>query len=219
MIIHNLNFNKMKKTDKILIESKEQVSKANILALHDQASKMQNAVNEYNNIDPLQDLGTPEEILHFLSNPQLFFEQHIISDLEINIKSKVNPSLKGICNLFDIDFNRLQNVFVSTPVNDLDKFEVKDLKVTPTSAAIKEAEESGKIYLTDPEEIKEFQHVQELCDKINEYAERYKIHSSDLQQLKPHLKLTVKSIQNNWVITPDYRIIRNFLKNGKLVSL
>ena len=209
----------MKKVEKILIEDRPKIAEENIRLLKSQASQLQTLISQYNAIEQLENLTTPEQALAFLSGPVKYFEQHLIADTGISFNSKVTPSVKGTCTLFGIDYDGFILSINKTKTSRLDHFEIgTDLTVSPTSKALAEAEESGKIYLEDPAEIAEYMEVQDLCDRLNRYAEKYHIHTSSMSSIQPFLGLKHESVAGKYQMVPNIHNIKELLKYGKRLS-
>ena len=208
------------KDQKILIADRKAIADENRKALYKQAEAIELLIQSYNSIAPLENLTTPEQCFQFLASPKTYFESHVISDTGISFNSRVTPSVQGTCTLFAIDYNSIIDRVSKTNLRNIERFEIStELHCFPTPQALQEAEDSGKIFITDLVEIAEYQAVNKLCEDINTYCERYNVHSSNLNQIAANTGLRCENEGKKWFLKPEISVIRNILKHGKNVSL
>jgi hypothetical protein len=210
---------KMKKENsKILIQDGKQIAEARLSELKQQAIRLTELIKVFNLQPVLKKIETAEEAKAFLTAPLEYFNEAVLRDCGMTFGAN-KPSSEQVANLFNISYGAVAqkiNLTRSKP-SDLQYFSFEEttgqIELMPEAEEI--IREQSKRYLTDSEEIAEYQMVIKLCSDMNQFFERYKIHPSSMNQIPAHmgLKCEVKESGQGYELRPNVDQIRKYLKH------
>lgn len=198
--------------EKVLIDQNTKQADIQISEMKNVAMRATALIKDYNSLSVLSNIETAEQAKNFLNAPEAFLNSAVLRDT--GFKSKIQPSPAGIAVLYGIDYERMLDRITNARISgirlELFSFDesTRTIQLMPESEEL--IRETAKIYLTDGDEINEYKKVKQLCNDLNDYFARYRIHPSSMNAIPTHtgLRCQVKADGQGWELVPDIASIR-----------
>ena len=211
---------------KVLISENIEKTKSEIFDLNQKAKQLTLLIEIYNNIEQLPGLTSVYRAEEFLKNPKEYFENRVRELIESEFSNKITFNLEAACVLLNISYSEL---FDKLRIVRPDKINVSiytieevegHLIVSLSKDKSVQIYEKNKVYISDKDEIQEYEYLSGICDALNEYIERYNLSYDYITNVAGWLKFktitTTNGINGNGIrifrLTPDIDQIRTHLK-------
>jgi len=203
---------------KILIDSGEKTANVRLSEMKQQAIRMTELIKAFNLQPVIEKIGKTEQAKEFLSDPLKYFEEAIINDCGMTFgKNKPNP--EQVASLFNIQYLAVKQKVNSTRINQKDLqyyiFDEASLLIELMPESEDSIRKQCEIYLSNPDDIKEYSRVNKLCQSLNQYFADYSIHPSSMHALEPHLgvRCAIKEGGQGYELKPNIENIKKHLKH------
>lgn len=205
----------MKTENLVLISDNSEVANQRITEMRQQATNMTALIQAFNSLPILSNIETAENAKALLTDGIGYLNNAVLNDT--GFKSKATPSLEKVAELYGINYGAIRQKINTARVNvstiGMFSFDESNLTVELLPDSEEKIREESKLYLSDSEEIAEYDKVKTLCDDLNDYFTRYHLDAISMNQIPSAtgLRCVGKRPGPGYLLIPNIEMIKKLL--------
>jgi len=206
---------------KLLVDNKTQLANDSINRLRRKAKVMLDLIDNYHSIKLLPKLTSVEDIREFLQSPLEVLERNLLSESKLTISGK-QVNFEAVLRFYSIDLTQFKQLVIGSR-EPLEYYTISIFEETGNvdiSVNEKYVQDKCKLYLSNQDEICEYQYIDDLCKRITEFAHKYNYHNTCLNATAKYfdLNFVVDEVTKKWTLKPNLSKIKQFLFSKNLQS-
>lgn len=206
----------MKQTTKILIDENVQYANQRITEMKQLARLATEAIALYNRQPMLSPIELTTDAKDFLTDPVEFIDASIWNNCGIPF-TKSRPESSAVAAMFGVNYSgvvtKAKALHLTPEKLALLSFNEGSREIILTTEGEATIREQSKLWLTNPEEIAEFERLKGLCDSLNAVCDEYGVSNTErnaIERAVPFISCTPSG--QGWTLKPNLNAIRKHLK-------
>lgn len=201
---------------RILIDDNSQRANQEIQELKTMARQATELIASYNRMPVVGPIDLAADAKEFLQNPVAFLDESILNNCGIGFTGKHKPDPAALAAMYRIPYSgivtRSQGLRLSSDKLALLSFDEGSHEVIVTPEAEDRIREKVKIWLSDPDEIAEYERLKTVCDTLEQLCTDYSLSARDKNQVPQALPF-IKCVPSGqgWILKPAIELMRKHL--------
>ncbi len=205
--------------EKLLINDNADRANSDIQNLTQHGKAVSETIRFWNSQPALSPLSTAKSVSDFLKDPLDYLDKHVLSDTGVTFGAH-KPDPRMIAQMFRIQYDELvRKISTSQARNlnvDLFTFEPDRCEIVLSAEGKEIVRERARIYLTDPDDITQYNRLKGICDQLNGLCKEFNVGNPEINQVSRALPFIVAvpgKPGEGWMLAPNVNLIRH--KNGQ----
>jgi hypothetical protein len=207
----------MKQT-RILIDENVQFSNQKIAEMKQLARQATEAIAFYNRQPMLSPIELTLDAKDFLTDPVDFIDSSIWNNCGIPF-TKSRPESSAVAAMFGVNYSgvvtKAKALHMTPERLSLLSFDEGSGEVILPLESETVIREQSKLWLTNPEEIAEYERLKGLCDTLNAACDQYGVSNTERNQIERAVPfISCVPSGQGWTLKPNLNAIRKHLKTA-----
>ena len=208
----------MKQT-RILIDENVQYANRLITEMKQLARLATEAIAFYNRQPMLSPIELTVDAKDFLTDPVEFIDSSIWNNCGIPF-TKSRPESSAVAAMFGVNYSgvvtKAKALHLTPDKLALLSFDEGSGEVILPPESETVIREHSKLWLTNPEEIAEYERLKGLCDTLNAVCDRYAVGNTERNQIERAVPfISCVPAGQGWTLKPNLNAIRTHLKTAE----
>ncbi len=207
----------MKQT-RILVDENVQYANQRITEMKQLARLATEAIAFYNRQPMLSPIELAVDAKDYLTDPVDFIDSSIWNNCGIPF-TKSRPESSAVAAMFGVNYSgvasKAKALHLTPDKLALLSFDEGSQEVVLTAEGEEKIREQSKLWLTNPEEIAEFERLKGLCDSLNAVCDQYGVSNTERNQIERAVPfISCVPSGQGWTLKPNLNAIRKHLKTA-----
>lgn len=201
--------------EKLLINENKDRAESDILNLNQHGKAVSETIRFWNSQPALTPLNTAKSVSDFLKDPLGHLDKHVLSDTGVTFGAH-KPDPRMVAQMFRIQYDELVRKISTSQARslnvDLFTFEPDKCEVVLSEEGKDIVRERARKYLTDPDTIKMYRDIQDVCDKLNALCSTFGIAAFERNAAARQMNFLRCEVEGkSWRFLPNVERIQDYI--------
>lgn len=201
--------------EKLLIKENKDRAESDILSLNQHGKQVSDMIRLWNAQPALKHITTMKEVAEFLNDPLRKLDQHVLSDTGVTFGT-AQPDPRMVAEMFRIRYDELVRAISTSRAAhlklELFTFDEDNLTLSLSDDGMAQVREWARTYLTDPDTIKMYRDIQDVCDKLNALCLTFEVAAFERNATAKHMNFLRCEVEGRtWRFLPNVERIQAYM--------